>query len=213
VLILLPPSEGKTAPKRGKPLDLASLTFPQLAAAREGMLGTLDAALATAPTTAAERVYTGVLYQALDVATLPSEAHRLLKRSVLIFSALWGVVGLGDRIPAYKLPAGSGSGPYWRRHLPASLGKGLIIDLRSGPYAAMWKPSQPHATVRVLHERDGRRTIVSHFNKATKGRLVRDLAISGARPRTVDELVVVLRDLKHTIEREGDRVDVIVNEL
>jgi len=39
---------------------------------------------------------------------------------------------------------------------------------------------------------------------------VRDLAISGVRPRTVDELVAVLRDLKHTIEREEDRVDVIV---
>jgi uncharacterized protein len=213
VLILLPPSEGKTAPVRGRPLDLNSLTLPELAGARERMLETQDPALGLAPTAAAERIYTGVLYQALDVATLPPEARRLLRRSVLIFSALWGVVGLGDRIPSYKLPAGGGTGPFWRKQLPASLGRGLVVDLRSGPYAAMWKPGGPHAMVRVLHERRGVRTVVSHFNKATKGRLVRDLAISGARPRTVDELVVVLRDLKHTIEREEDRVDVIVNEL
>jgi uncharacterized protein len=213
VLILLPPSEGKTAPSRGKPLDLGSLTLPSLSVARLRMLDTLDPSLRHAPTAAAERIYTGVLYQALDVGTLPPQAHRRLRGSVLIFSALWGVLGLGDRIPAYKLPAGSGTGPFWRKNLPASLGRGLVIDLRSGPYAAMWKPDGPHAVVRVLHERNGVRTVVSHFNKATKGRLVRDLAISGARPRTVDELVVVLRDLKHAIEREEDRVDVIVNEL
>jgi cytoplasmic iron level regulating protein YaaA (DUF328/UPF0246 family) len=210
VLILLPPSEGKTAPTRGKPVDLSRLAFPQLAHAREALL---TPEWRRAPAAAAEKVYTGVLYQALDVATLPAPAHRYVKGTVLVFSALWGVVGLGDRIPAYKLPAGAGTGTYWRRHLPAELGKGLVIDLRSGAYASMWKPPGAHAVIRVLHERDGVRATVSHFNKATKGRLVRDLAISGARPHTVDELVAVLRDLKHTIEREEDRVDVIVNEL
>ena len=207
MLILLPPSEGKTEPVRGKPVDLAKLTFPELTAARDALL---TPQWRQAPAAAAEKVYTGVLYQALDVSTLPAEARRHLRRAVLVFSALWGVVGLGDRIPAYKLPAGAGTAAYWRRHLPARLGKGLVIDLRSGPYAAMWRPVGEHAVIRVLHERDGVRRTVSHFNKATKGRIVRDLAISGVRPRTVDELVAVLRDLKHTIEREEDRVDVIV---
>ena len=58
--------------------------------------------------------------------------------------------------------------------------------------------------MRVLHERtvDGqtRRAVVSHFNKATKGRLVRSLAEAGAQPASVDELVTALRDLKHTVE-------------
>ena len=36
MLILLPPSEGKHSPRRGKPLDLATLTFPELRAARRG---------------------------------------------------------------------------------------------------------------------------------------------------------------------------------
>ena len=33
MLILLPPSEGKSALRRGKPLDLGSLSFPSLHAA------------------------------------------------------------------------------------------------------------------------------------------------------------------------------------
>lgn len=214
MLILLPPSEGKTAPGRGKPVDLTKLAFPELTRAREALL---TPEWKRAPAAPAEKVYTGVLYQALDMATLAPAARAYLRRSVLIFSALWGVVGLGDRIPAYKLPAGPGTGTYWRRHLPAplekKLGRGLVLDLRSGPYAAMWKPSGKHALIRVLHEREGRRVVVSHFNKATKGRLVRDLALSGTRPRDLDELVVTLTDLKYTIEREEDRVDVIVTEL
>ena len=38
--------------------------------------------------------------------------------------------------------------------------------------------------MRVLHESGGKRTVVSHFNKATKGRIVRALLEDGADPRT-----------------------------
>jgi cytoplasmic iron level regulating protein YaaA (DUF328/UPF0246 family) len=65
------------------------------------------------------------------------------------------------------------------------------------------------ATVRVLHEQDGRRTVVSHFNKATKGRLVRALLVEGAQPTSVDELVVAWRDLGWTVEQDGTRLDVV----
>ena len=41
---------------------------------------------------------------------------------------------------------------------------------------------------RVLVERDGRRTVVSHHNKATKGRLVRAVARSRRSVRTIDDL-------------------------
>ncbi len=205
MLILLPPSEGKTAPVKGKPVDLAKLAFPELTRAREELL-TPD--WKAAPAAPAEKVYTGVLYQALDIASLPPQAQSYVRRTVLIFSALWGVVRPWDRIPAYK---GSGSGAYWRGHLPEKLGPGLVVDLRSGPYVPMWKG--PRVTVRVWHEQNGERKTVSHFNKATKGRLVRDLACAGARPRTLDELVHILTDLRYTIEREEDRVDVIVTEL
>ncbi len=255
MFILLPPSEGKTAPHRGKPLDLATLTLPELAPAREKVLQSLtalctsrdsqtaldvlglgagqagelarNAALRTAPTATAAQVYTGVLYEALDLATLSPAARKQMRRSLLIFSGLWGVVGIGDRIPAYRCAAGvnlpglGGAGPFWRKALPAAMaahiGKRLVIDLRSGPYAAMWQPSGPHVAIRVLHERlvggVATRTVVSHFNKATKGRLVRDLATSGIVARNAAELMAALKELKYTAERDGDRVDIVVSEL
>ncbi len=249
MLILLPPSEGKHAPRSGKPLG--DLSLPALSAARETVLGALiklcegdpsraasvlgltagqsaevqrNALLRTAPTATAEKIYTGVLYEALDVATLPPAALRSARKNILVFSALWGVVSMGDRIPAYRCSAGvtlPGAGSvntFWRKALAAPLaehaGGQLIIDLRSGPYASMWKPGPNTAVLRVLHERSpGVRTVVSHFNKATKGRLVRDLLLAGAKPRHPAELARDLRDLKYQVEDEGTALDVIVTEL
>ena len=48
------------------------------------------------------------------------------------------------------------------------------------------------ATVRVLHEVDGGRQVVSHFNKATKGRIVRALLEDGGNPRTPAALAGLL---------------------
>ena len=72
-------------------------------------------------------------------------------------------------------------------------GRSLVVDLRSGVYAAMWRPTGDVASrtvaVRVLQEMpDGSRKVVSHFNKATKGRLVRQWLQDGADPRDADDL-------------------------
>ena len=69
------------------------------------------------------------------------------------------------------------------------------------------------ATVRVLHEHQGQRKVVSHFNKATKGRIVRALLESGADPRTPARLADALRDLGWTVELDGGRLDVVVSEV
>lgn len=264
MLILLPPSEGKAEAGSGRRLDLDRLSLPGLNPVREEVLSALlalsagppEAALAAlglgpgqvgevrrnarlrqAATAPAGRIYTGVLYEALDLAILPAAAQRTAGRQVLVSSGLWGAVRLTDRIPPYRCPIGArlpGIGPLpalWRRELGAALteaaGRGPVLDLRSGAYAAVWTPrgelAERTVTVRVLHERevDGVpvRSVVSHFNKATKGRLVRDLLLSGARPRTVDALVTTLRDLKYTVcvqNTEPGRprqVDVIVTAL
>jgi hypothetical protein len=73
-------------------------------------------------------------------------------------------------------------------------------------------------TVRVLHEVRGQRQVVSHFNKATKGRIVRELLESGATPRSPSRLAEALRDLGWTVEvdapgRTGTRLDVVVSDL
>ena len=74
------------------------------------------------------------------------------------------------------------------------------------------------ATVRVLHEADGVRKVVSHFNKATKGRLVRALLEDGRDPRTPAALADLLRDLGWKVEEgsaaaRGTQLDVVVSEV
>jgi hypothetical protein len=58
--------------------------------------------------------------------------------------------------------------------------------------------------MRVLHERESggavTRSVVSHFNKATKGRLTRALLESGQQPRKPDELADLVRALGYTVE-------------
>jgi cytoplasmic iron level regulating protein YaaA (DUF328/UPF0246 family) len=179
-----------------------------------------NAGLLDAPAAPAGEVYTGVLYEALDLPTLSPAARAMVDATTVVFSGLWGAVRLTDAIPAYRcgvgarLPVIGGLGPYWRAALgtavDAAAGDGPVLDLRSGAYAAMWAPAPAvaarTATLRVLHEQivDGvpRRSVVSHFNKATKGRLVRGLATAGAAPATVDELLAALRDLKHTVQEQ-----------
>ena len=230
MLVLLPPSEGKTAARRGKPLDLGTLSFPGLTSTRETVLEALvglaqrdpqralsvlglsprqldevarDAVLETAPTATASRVYSGVLYEALDLATLDATAKRRAQRQIVVSSALFGALRVGDRIPAYRLSGDTslpGLGPVsslWRDPLASVMsetaGRSLVVDLRSGVYAAMWRPTGDVAArtvaVRVLQEMpDGSRKVVSHFNKATKGRLVRQWLQDAADPRDADDL-------------------------
>ncbi|WP_370619027.1 YaaA family protein [Mumia sp. Pv 4-285] len=253
MLVLLPPSEGKSVPRRGRPLDLDALAFPALTQTRRRIgeelvaLCTLDrdkaadvlglgptqadaidrdAALWTQPTARADAVYDGVLYAALDLDTLDAAARRRASRSLAFASALFGLLRPADRIPAYRLSGhltlpGLGTiASQWRDQLgpvvEEARGSGLLVDLRSSTYAALWKPTGPRnriATVRVLHEAGGRRTVVSHFNKATKGRIVRALLADGASPRTVSALAEALRDLGWTVEEHGSRLDVVVAEI
>lgn len=259
MLILLPPSEGKTAPTRGKPLDLASLSLPALTPTRQRILdalvelcsgdpteaaGTLglsqqqldlverNAELREAPTARADRIYTGVLYDALEASTLSAAAKRRAGTRVAVTSSLFGLVRFADRIPAYRLSGDAslpGLGPVaglWREALgdvaADAIGRGLLVDLRSGMYGAFWRPpaelAPRVATVRVLHEVDGVRKVVSHFNKATKGRIVRALLEDGADPRTPAALSDTLTSLGWKVETgdpttKGTQLDVVVSEL
>jgi cytoplasmic iron level regulating protein YaaA (DUF328/UPF0246 family) len=68
----------------------------------------LNAALRKAPAAPAAEIYTGVLYERLDLAGLPTAARRRAGRQVLIASALWGFVRPEDRIPYYRFSAKAG---------------------------------------------------------------------------------------------------------
>jgi uncharacterized protein len=260
VLILLPPSEGKRAPRRGSPLDLASLSFPDLgddravvlqaltelcrtqepgAAARVLGLGStqtaevsVDAGLREAPTARADRVYSGVLYEALGLASLEPPARRRATAWLAVTSGLFGLLRPSDRIPAYRLsgdvtlPGVGTVSTYWGARLDTSVrkaaGRGLVVDLRSSTYAPFWRPAPDVGarvvTVRVLHEVEGVRRTVSHFNKATKGRLVRDLLLDGTAPGSPARFADHLRSLgwkveEGAVERHGTRLDVVVSAL
>ncbi|MFD8600199.1 peroxide stress protein YaaA [Kitasatospora sp. NPDC059646] len=196
-----------------------------------------NAGLLTAGARPAGEVYTGVLFDNLGLATLDEGAYARAERSLLVFSGLWGAVRIGDRIPPYrcamgvKLPPLGALGPYWRAEMDAVLPEvadGLVLDLRSSAYAAAWKPAGEVAgrtvTVRVLQERevDGvlKRSVVSHFNKATKGRLVRGLLTGGLEPSGPGELVDALHQLGHRVEvsargtaRKPWQLDVVVTDV
>ncbi|PRY11863.1 YaaA family protein [Kineococcus rhizosphaerae] len=219
MLVLLPPSETKWAgPRRGTPVRLDALSHPALTQAREQVLDALvevsarpdapqllgagasladvvaaNTTLRTRPAAKASQVYTGVLYDALDLPTLPAAAAR----RVLVFSALWGVLQPRDRVPGYRLSMGTalpGVGPlagFWKPRLSEVLSPaGVVVDCRSSAYAAAWVPDAATAerTVGVRVLSGG--AVVSHAAKHTRGLVARHLLTRAGRlPRTPGALL------------------------
>jgi cytoplasmic iron level regulating protein YaaA (DUF328/UPF0246 family) len=133
VLVLLPPSETKAAGGDGPPLDVDSLSFPELNPVRRKLTDALVELAADLPASLAAldisvrqsdevarnaglwssatlpwlRRYTGVLYDALDAGSFRKPALAKAQRRLAVASALFGVVTGGDRIPAYRLSGGS----------------------------------------------------------------------------------------------------------
>jgi cytoplasmic iron level regulating protein YaaA (DUF328/UPF0246 family) len=251
VLILLPPSEGKTEPQSGSPLDLGGLSAPSLTPTRRRILDALvrvcegnairaakrlglgttqvdelarNAALHAAPTARADAVYTGVLYAAWNPVAMSKPGRHFADKHVATTSALFGVVRAGDLIPAYRLSAGvelprlGSVTSLWRKPLGRALDEladgGLLIDLRSGAYVTLHRPAAELAartvTVRVLSEVNGVRKVVSHFNKATKGEIVRALCENAVEASSPAQLADALRDLGWKMELDGRRLDIIV---
>ena len=173
-----------------------------------------NAVLTTSPTLPALRRYTGVVYEALSSATLSPAGRRRANGSLRVASALFGLLSPGDPVPAYRLSAGTslpGVGSLaaaWRPVLePELAGHRLVVDLRSGPYAALARV--PHAVrVRVLRDTGGVRSVVSHDNKWTKGLLARALCEQGAR--SVRDVAEAARSVADHVEVDGRAVDLVL---
>lgn len=172
-----------------------------------------NAALWTAPTAPALHRYTGVLYDALDARSLRGAAAARARERLAVGSALFGLLRADDPVPAYRLSAGSalpGRGTLaasWRPVLePVLAGVArdrLVVDLRSGSYAALARvPGAVDVDVLAEHP-DGRRTVVSHSNKAHKGRVARLLASTRAEPADAGAVGAVLRRAGLRVERPG----------
>lgn len=250
MLVLLPPSEGKAAPTDGAPVDLAALAHPELSPQRERLLGAIErlgrgatrnglerlgigprlvgelernATLRSAPAAPAAEVYTGVLFAHLGLATLADGARARAGERLLIASALWGVVRLEDRIPAYRLGMGArlprlgGLAAWWRPALTRALPSGgLVVDCRSAAYAAAWRPAAATVVeVRALVESGGRRTVVSHMAKATRGDVARLLVEATEAPASPEGVAALAEaaGLRVELRGAGDawRLDVVLD--
>lgn len=225
MLLLLPPSETKRDGGDPTPLDLGALAHPDLTALRGelverviGLAGDPDATmralklsrrqvaevernrrLRDASTMPAIDRYTGVLYDALDPSTLSTDARAFAENTVVVHSALFGLVGALDPIPAYRLShdsrvPGVRLRAFWRESLSSLLASrsDVILDLRSEGYAELGPaPARGgSAFVRVVSvDADGRRRALNHFNKHAKGRFTRSFLQSRPTIGSLDELI------------------------
>jgi cytoplasmic iron level regulating protein YaaA (DUF328/UPF0246 family) len=179
-----------------------------------------NAALWTAPTMSAINRYTGVLYDALDFESLSGATAIRARARLAVGSALFGLLRADDPVPAYRLSAGSKLpgrptlAARWRPLLDPVLADvardELVVDLRSGSYAALGRlPAAVQVDVLSEHS-DGRRTVVTHFNKAHKGRLARVLAGSRSEPTDAAGVAAVARRAGLRVERRGNALTVVV---
>ena len=233
--ILLPPSEGKARPSSGPSLDLAALAWAEVApvsnlrsalveeleqvSARSDALDVLGVGVKVAdavhdqinlrelPCVPAWQLYTGVLYEAMDLATVmmdDGEAAARAREAVLVFSGLFGVTRVSDLLPAYrlsmgtKLPSTGNTATAWKRALrglPLAENE-LVVDCRSGAYQ-VWNPPADcdWVEIRAVREGGGKRTVVSHNAKHFRGLLAGELIRADHSPSDAEELAEFARVL------------------
>ncbi|PZE80866.1 YaaA family protein [Curtobacterium sp. MCBD17_032] len=246
--VLLPPSETKR--EGGDPertLDLGVLSFPELATERAAVItaarsvssdeSSARTALKLGPKSVSERLrnlvldvsptlpaidrYTGVLYDPLASLAADQSTRRWWEQHVVVQSAMFGPIGAGDPVPAYRLShdsrlPGLRLASLWPGVASGALaerGEGLVLDLRSEGYRALG-PVAGAVPLRVVSVGgDGRRKALNHWNKTAKGRLVSLLGRSGASVSSMPDLVAWARDNGVLVERVDDGWDLVAESL
>jgi uncharacterized protein len=251
MLIIVPPSEAKArTPAAGPPVDLDALSFPELTPTRLRVIEAVAAtsedsealrrlhvrpsfsedvarntALLERATRPAREVYTGPLHAGLDLAGLSEAGSELADRTVVINSALWGLLRPNDWIPTYRVhvfahllgPDGNPIGRMdrvWKSVVPDVLAKlagtGLVVDLRSGSNQMTGRATgHDRRTVTLRVEQNaalGR--IGDVVAKRVRGQaahhLLEHVAATATEPRTPDELAAILGE-RWPVELEGPR--------
>jgi cytoplasmic iron level regulating protein YaaA (DUF328/UPF0246 family) len=225
MLLILPPSESKrTGGSPGEVLDLGRLSFPELTETRRAVLKATRALarnlqvmagalklgpnqqhelqrnreIATSPVMPAIDRFTGVLFDALGADTLSVQQREYAAHHVVVHSALFGLLGALDPIPAYRLShdsrlPGVSLKKAWGAPISRVLAEreGIILDLRSEAYAALGPAPQRDGSyfVRVVADDGaGRRRALNHFNKKGKGEFVRALVKQQPAASTIEQL-------------------------
>jgi cytoplasmic iron level regulating protein YaaA (DUF328/UPF0246 family) len=227
-MILLPPSEGKTDAIGKQKLDFKKLSFPELTKQRQELVNAVvamangpaaktrtrlsisakqdfeiqrDQKLLTAPAGPAWSVYTGVLYDAIEIDSLNAKATSKFEAQNFVVSALFGLINVTDQIPAYRLsgdtvvPKVGSLTKFWSESITQAITDqgDFVIDLRSGIYVKLGPTGKDIAdqvvVPRIMQKMPtGAPKVVSHSNKATKGRLVRALAQSTKSVNSVEQV-------------------------
>ena len=197
--------------------ELATLSADTPAAMKALKLGATGEALlagnltlTTGPTMPAITRYTGVVYDALGYDTLSDAEKKRATDVVWVFSALFGPLRGSDLIPTYRLSAdsklpGGKLQARWSEYAETMWAGNFTLDLRSESYRAL-APLTPGTGVFVRVVTDGAtgRVAVGHANKATKGRLVRDLVTSQVTFSSVNDVVSWGESAGYTFEAVPD---------
>ena len=244
MLFLLPPSETKRAGGLNLSLQQVGTTFgglnPARTLVREALL-TLCANQETAskvlklspkqlqeiegnlqlqksPLMPAWQRYNGTLYDALVGDGFSAAQLHNLKESVLIQSALFGLISAADMIPAYRL-SGTTVLPdlnlrdIWiKAHEFAvwpRLTQAPIIDLRSKAYVALAPIPVGISSYYVdvlVQAADGSRKPMNHFNKKSKGLFVRAMLSASKQPKHLDDLRRIAKTVNLGFEVDGSTI-------
>lgn len=251
MLFLLPPSESKASGGSGLNIGQVALTFGSLNSARELVKAAWleylasDEGLAkfgqelfecirdldSLPTMAALDRFTGTLYDAIhgrglkgsgtEDNRITAEMFQRAKDSLLIQTALFGLIPATQLIPNYRLSAGQklpgvslkqvwseAHASIWPR-----LENGPIIDLRSKAYAelAPIPNNVEHFWVEVVSEDSrGQQRALNHFNKKAKGEFIRAVLTQPSPVSSMSELKKAAKDAGHRLERSGRELKLIV---
>ena len=173
--------------------------------------------LLSAQTIPAIERYIGTLYDAIAVESLTEKQRARAGEQVLIQSALFGLVSANAPIPNYRfsatisLPKLDLKKTWAQAHQTvfARLAPNApIIDLRSKSYADLAPVPEhiPHFWVEVVTRVNGSETrALNHFNKKSKGELIRAVLQSEARVESIDQLKTVAKIIGFELVEISDR--------
>ncbi len=198
LLVLLPPSEGKSEVALGKrtfsgacpeyavavaPVIKHLRALPKAERGKFYGVSTADKAAAAhvlnlsvlqAPAIPAIERYTGVVYEYLGYNTLQHPAYA--RKHLLIVSGMFGLIPAGTPIPNYKLPINAWLTRYWHSinaQRLSALSKGhLVVSLLPGAHA---KALGVVPDLTIDFRLAGGKKSAGHFGKAIKGKFVRFL--------------------------------------
>ncbi len=215
LIILLPPSEGKAlSGETGTKFTGSSGTFGKslgkqratvIAALRDAhggspkLLGVSGAhlvraqqanlAVRGAKTLPASQRYTGVVWDHLDLSSLPTALQKDADKIIVIVSGLLGLVTAGDPTPDYRLKIGASLAPmgklssWWRDEISRALNEycagAVVVNLLPQEHSAAFVADNKliNSYLHVdLATKSG--TAGGHDAKAAKGRLARHLLLN-----------------------------------